>query len=147
MANASPFVNELMAEHTIELNEFSCQTEQTYADDISCITCDTGILTKRTGRFGAFYTCSHFPRCEHKEKPCVKCESAMTRKRHQGFKLCLNDSCQSIIPTCEKCNAEMALRSSKNGEFWGCRNYKGNEPMSCKNGIDKAKIQWPELEV
>jgi DNA helicase-4 len=69
----------------------------------------------------------------------------MTRKRHQGFKLCLNDSCKSLIPTCGKCNAEMVLRSSKNGEFWGCQNYKGNEPMSCKNGIDNSKINWPDL--
>ncbi|MFT7431555.1 MAG: DNA helicase-4, partial [Colwellia sp.] len=33
----------------------------------------------------------------------------------------------------------------KNGEFWGCRNYKGNEPMSCKNGLDGSKINWPEV--
>ncbi|MGJ8691435.1 MAG: UvrD-helicase domain-containing protein [Thalassotalea sp.] len=147
MANASCFVHELMNDHHIELNEFSCQSEQTYTNDINCMTCDTGILTKRTGRFGAFYACSHFPRCEHKEKPCVQCESPMTRTRHQGFKLCLNNACQSIIPTCDTCNAEMVLRASKNGEFWGCKNYRGNEPMSCKNGVDKAKINWPESVV
>ncbi|WP_448249680.1 UvrD-helicase domain-containing protein [Thalassotalea agariperforans] len=145
MANASCFVHELINDHHIELNEFNCHSEQTYTDDITCMTCDTGILTKRTGRYGAFYACSHFPRCEHKEKPCVQCESPMSRTRHQGFKLCLNDACKSIIPTCKVCHAEMVLRASKHSEFWGCKNYRGNELMSCKNGVDKAKINWPEL--
>jgi DNA helicase-4 len=69
----------------------------------------------------------------------------MTRQRFTGFKLCLNNTCNTIIPTCEKCNAEMVLRSSKNGQFWGCKNFKGNEPMSCKHGVDEAKINWPAL--
>ncbi|MBA6340907.1 hypothetical protein H4J59_07880 [Colwellia sp. MB02u-10] len=37
------------------------------------------------------------------------------------------------------------LRSSKNGEFWGCRNYKGKDPLSCKKGLDGSKIHWPEV--
>jgi len=145
MTDVSCFVKELVDEHQIELDEFGSTASQSFIDDINCLVCETGILKKRSGRFGAFYSCSHFPRCEHKEKPCSKCESPMTRKRHSGFKFCLNDSCQSVIPTCDKCNAEMVLRSSKNGEFWGCGNYKGNEPMSCKNGIDESKINWPAL--
>jgi DNA helicase-4 len=147
MTDASRFVKELVDEHKIELDEFGSTASQSFIDEINCLVCETGVLKKRTGRFGAFYACSHFPRCEHKEKPCVTCESPMTRSRHQGFKLCLNDACKSVIPTCEKCNAEMVLRSSKKGQFWGCKNYKGNEPMSCKNGIDNSKINWPELTV
>jgi DNA helicase-4 len=145
MTDASCFVKELVDDHQIECHEFESTVSQSFVDDINCLVCETGILKKRTGRYGSFYSCSHFPRCDHKEKPCTKCESPMTRKRHQGFKFCLNDSCKSLIPTCGKCNAEMVLRSSKNGEFWGCRNYKGNEPMSCKNGIDNSKINWPDL--
>ncbi|MFT6902785.1 MAG: DNA helicase-4, partial [Colwellia sp.] len=30
--------------------------------------------------------------------------------------------------------------------FWGCRNFKGNAALSCKNGKDPASIQWPDLE-
>jgi DNA helicase-4 len=145
MTDASCFVKELVDEHKIELDEFGSTASQSFIDEINCLLCETGILKKRTSRFGDFYSCSHFPRCEHKEKSCASCQSPMTRKRHPGFKLCLNDSCQSVIPTCGKCNAEMVLRSSKNGEFWGCRNYKGNDPMSCKNGIDNSKIKWPDL--
>jgi DNA helicase-4 len=147
MVDAGSFVKELEDEHNIELNEFESIASQSLIADLHCIVCETGLLKKRTGKFGAFYACSHYPRCEHKEKPCVKCGSAMTRKRHPGFKCCLNDSCKSLIPTCEKCNAEMVLRSSKKGDFWGCQNYKGNEPMSCKNGLDNSKVNWPEVAV
>jgi DNA helicase-4 len=147
MTEASCFVKELVEEHSIELDEFKCTVSQSFTDDLHCLVCETGTLKKRTGRFGAFYACSHFPRCEYKEKSCVQCESPMTRKRYLGFKFCLNESCKSLIPTCGKCNAEMVLRSSKRGEFWGCRNYKGNELMSCKNGVDNSKIKWPEMTI
>lgn len=145
MANTSCFVSELIAEHDIELDEFICASEQVYADDISCMSCDTGILKKQTGRFGVFYSCSLFPRCEHKEKPCNLCASPMTRKRYSGFKLCVNPSCNHIVPLCVKCDAEMVLRKGSKGDFWGCQNYKGNELLSCKNGVDHSKVNWPEL--
>jgi DNA helicase-4 len=145
MTEASCFVKELASDHNIELDEFDSTASQLFIDEINCLVCETGTLKKRTGRFGDFYSCSHFPRCEHKEKSCASCQSPMTRKRHPGFKFCLNDACKSVIPTCEKCHAEMVLRSSKSGDFWGCKNYKGNEPMSCKNGLDTAKIKWPAL--
>ncbi|WP_057831546.1 UvrD-helicase domain-containing protein [Colwellia sp. TT2012] len=145
MTTASPFVQELMDEHQIELDEFCSTVSQSVVEDINCQLCDTGVLKKRSGRYGVFYTCSHFPRCQHKEKPCAKCASPMTRKRYPGFNFCLNYSCKSLIPTCDKCDAEMVFRTSKNGEFWGCQNYQGDEPMSCKNSLDNAKINWPEL--
>ncbi|MEY8199887.1 MAG: UvrD-helicase domain-containing protein, partial [Colwellia sp.] len=145
MTESNYFVKELVNGHQIEVNEFESTASQSFVDDLHCLKCETGRLKKRSSRFGAFYACSHFPRCEYKEKPCAKCESPMTHKRYPGFKLCLNDSCKSLIPTCSHCNAEMVLRVSKKGEFWGCQNYKGNEPMSCKNSVDNAKVNWPEL--
>ncbi|PKG82220.1 AAA family ATPase [Colwellia sp. 75C3] len=144
MVDASCFVKELIDEHNIELHEFESTSNQSLITDLHCTVCETGQLKKRTGQFGDFYACSHYPRCAHKEKPCAKCDSPMTAKRHPDFKVCLNDSCRSLIPRCEKCNADMILRSGKNGEFWGCENYKGNEPMSCKNALDNAKVNWPE---
>jgi DNA helicase-4 len=146
MANTSGFVQELMAEHDLELDEFSSENEQVYTDDINCMRCDTGVLKKQTGRYGIFYCCSLFPRCRHKEQPCQQCSSPMTRKRHTGFKLCLDTNCNHIIPICDKCDAEMVLRKGPKGDFWGCRNFKGDEALSCKNGRDPASIQWPELE-
>ncbi|HCH69586.1 MAG TPA: AAA family ATPase, partial [Colwellia sp.] len=145
MSESNHFVKELVNEHQIELNEFTSSVSQSFVDKISCLVCETGILKKRTGRFGAFYACSHLPRCEHIQKPCAKCESPMTSKHYPGFKVCLNAACNSLIPTCGRCNADMVLRSSNKGEFWGCQNYKGNEPMSCKNSVEPSTIHWPKM--
>jgi len=147
MAESNLFVKELVDDQKIELNEFESTPSQSFVHELNCLVCETGLLKKRTGRFGTFYACSHFPRCDHKEKPCVKCESPMTRKRCPGFKVCLNDACKNLIPTCGQCSAEMVLRSGKNGKFWGCTNYKGNESMSCKNSIDNLEVTWPEMSV
>jgi DNA helicase-4 len=147
MANSSCFVQELIEEHDIELDEFVGEREQVFADDISCMRCDTGVLKRQTSHFGVFYSCSLFPRCEHKEKPCHLCSSPMTRKRHSGFKLCINSDCNHIVPICEKCNAEMVLRKGPKGEFWGCRNFRGSEELSCRNGRDTSSIQWPDLVI
>lgn len=145
MANASSFVTELIAEYDVELNEFNTDIAQTHSSEINCMRCDTGVLKEQSGRFGLFYSCSLSPRCEHKEKPCQQCQSPMTRSRHAGFKLCVNESCNHMQPICDKCGAEMVLRNSAKGQFWGCKNYQGNDPLSCKNGKDSKAIKWPEI--
>jgi DNA helicase-4 len=145
MADTSDFVKELIQEYDVELNEFGITVNQTLVDQISCLVCETGTLMARSGRYGPFYSCSHSPLCEHKERACDKCQSVMTKNKYVGFKTCLNLSCNNIVPLCEKCGAEMVLRASQNGEFWGCRNYRGNDALSCKNGIDHSRIKWPEL--
>ena len=147
ISEASCFVKELIDQHAdnICVNEFASDASQAFTDEINCLVCQTGTLKKRSGKFGDFYACSHFPRCEHKESLCEKCSSPMTRQRFTGFKFCLNNRCNTLTPTCEKCNADMVLRAGKNGKFWGCKNFKGNEPTSCKHSIDEAKIQWPTL--
>ncbi|MCP4326765.1 MAG: UvrD-helicase domain-containing protein, partial [Alteromonadales bacterium] len=145
MIDSSDFVKQLIEDYDVELNEFAISVNQIFVDQIKCLICETGRLKPRKGRFGLFYSCSHFPRCDHKERGCVKCDSVMTKTKHSGFKSCLNPNCDQIVPTCNRCGAEMVLRKSQKGEFWGCRNFKGNEVMSCKNGIDKEKVQWPRL--
>lgn len=145
MGQASVFVKELIDEHDVELNEFGITVNQAFVDQINCLVCETGSLKPRVGHYGPFYGCSHFPRCDHKERACVKCESVMSKNKYPGFKVCLNESCNELLPICKLCGAEMALRKSAKGSFWGCRNYKGNEPQSCKNGIDHSKIQWPKI--
>ncbi len=146
MADSSDFVKELINEHEVELNEFAITDNQVFIEQINCLVCETGTLKARSGNFGRFYSCSHFPRCSHKERACKKCQSVMTKKRYAGFKACLNDSCNTLLPICNECGAEMVSREGKNGVFWACRNYKGNEKQSCKNTIDSSKIKWPEVQ-
>lgn len=147
MQDCSVFVKELIKDNKIERNEFGITVNQTFVDKINCLICETGTMIERVGSFGTFYACSHFPLCDHKERGCPQCHSAMTRNQYPGFKSCLNPACNDISPLCDKCGAEMVLRNSKKGEFWGCRNYKGNEPMSCKQGIDKLKVKWPQQNI
>jgi DNA helicase-4 len=144
MAESNCFVDELVQEHQIELDEFTCSLSQKITKEQQCLVCETGVLKKQIGRYGTFYACSHFPRCDYKESPCNKCDSPMTRKRYLGFKVCLNHTCKNMIPICEICQSEMVLRKSKRGEFWGCINYKGNTPLSCKNTVDNLQVNWPK---
>ncbi|ABM03851.1 UvrD/REP helicase [Psychromonas ingrahamii 37] len=146
MSDTSCFVKELINDHDVELDEFGITVNQTFVDQIHCLVCETGTLKTRSNRFGTFVSCSYFPRCDYKERACESCQSVMSTTRHKGFKICLNQRCNNIYPLCEKCGAEMVLRKSARGEFWGCRNYSGNEQTSCRNAIAKGKIQWPEMQ-
>ncbi|WP_376707891.1 UvrD-helicase domain-containing protein [Parashewanella spongiae] len=144
MTNVSPFVVELIKEkYPIELDEFATSDVQKLFEQINCQQCTTGTLQPRTSKFGQFYSCSHYPLCDHKEKGCPRCSGPMTRKRYKGFKACINSHCGYIAPLCSKCGGDMVLRKSGNKEFWGCSNFRGNEQPSCRNGVDKEKVRIP----
>ncbi|WP_229833629.1 topoisomerase DNA-binding C4 zinc finger domain-containing protein [Alishewanella longhuensis] len=64
--------------------------------------------------------------------------------RQGRFKVCLNDTCNSWVPLCPKCGAEMVQRNGPYGSFWGCRNYR-KEGESChhkEQQISFSKPQW-----
>ena len=144
MMNVSPFVVELIKDkYPIELNEFVTSDVQKLFEQMNCQQCTTGALQPKTSKYGQFYSCSHYPLCDHKEQGCSKCASPMTQKRFKGFKVCINRHCGHTIPLCSKCGGDMVLRKSARGEFWGCSNFRGNEQPSCKNGIDKSKVKMP----
>ena len=143
MTNVSPFVVELIQQpYNVELNEFSTSLVQTLFEQIKCARCTTGTLTARTGKFSSFFSCSHFPLCDHQEAGCDLCGSPMTRKRTNGFAVCLDEHCGHIAPLCNLCGADMSLRESARGTFWGCKNYRGNSLPSCSNTIDTATISF-----
>lgn len=137
------FVDELIAEHEVELNEFVHANGQAIVETQACAACKTGRLTSRLGRYGRFYACSHFPRCSHKESACEKCGSAMTNNKQGTFKSCLNTACHLVLPLCTQCGDEMVLRKGPTGEFWGCKNFSRVDQRRCKNTLDSAKIVWP----
>ncbi|MGI3004447.1 UvrD-helicase domain-containing protein [Shewanella algae] len=138
MTDASPFVVELLKEsYAVEQEEFSTSLVQKIFEEISCVRCTTGTLKPRVGKFKPFFSCSHFPLCDHKEEGCELCGSPMTRKRFTGFKVCLNDTCSHTAPVCSVCGGDMKLRKGPYGEFWGCINYRRDIPTSCSNKINK----------
>lgn len=148
MTDVSPFVVELLDEnYAIEQNEFSVSLVQKIFEEIKCVSCITGTLKPRVGNFKSFYSCSHFPLCDHKEEGCELCGNPMTRKRFTGFKVCLNDDCGHISPICSVCGGDMKLKKGPYGEFWGCSNYRGQNVPSCNIRIPKAKLHLPILDV
>ena len=144
MTDVSPFVTELLTKgYAIEQDEFSTSLVQRLFEDIKCVRCSTGTLKPRTGKFKSFYSCSHFPLCDHKEEGCELCASPMTRTRFAGFKVCLNENCGHIAPLCSLCGGDMLLKDGRFGPFWACRNYRGQNLPSCTNKLNKAKLSLP----
>jgi DNA helicase-4 len=132
MASASEFVVELVAEqYPVELEEFETSLAQKLFQLINCKKCETGTLVPREGKFGSFYGCSHYPLCDNAENGCRSCGNPMQRVGR--FKVCINPDCASWIPTCPQCGAEMTQREGRYGNFWGCRNYRGEEQVSCSH--------------
>ena len=131
MANASEFVVELLDnKYPLELGEFETDLAQKFFTLIRCMECKTGTMVAREGKNGAFYGCSHYPLCNHTEEGCPECGSPM--QRIDGFKKCIHPDCESQVPICLKCDAEMVRRQGIYGEFWGCTNYRGNGEISCR---------------
>ena len=145
MTDVSPFVVELIKEnYAVELDEFETSFVQKLFEEMKCVRCTTGALKEKQGKFGSFYSCSHFPLCEHTENSCEQCNSPMTRQRFAGFQTCLNDECSHMRPLCTVCGAEMIFRTSKYGGFWGCRNHRRDNPLSCRNTIDNSRLVLPK---
>ena len=132
MASASEFVTELLDEgYPLELDEFETSLTQKAAHLIRCVKCETGTLVARRGKSGVFYGCSHYPLCKHTENGCQKCGNPM--QRVDRFKVCLDPACDSWVPLCPVCGAEMAQRRGRYGQFWGCKNYRGKNEGSCQH--------------
>lgn len=137
MRRPSVFISEMMEQkYPIELDEFDIPTAQQDERQIACPQCKTGTLVIRSGKKGSFLACSHFPLCHHTEQNCLKCKSPMTLKgRHR---VCISPQCQQSIPVCPKCGADMVQRKGPSGQFWGCRNYRGKQDVSCGHTEQKS---------
>ncbi|MFA0084453.1 UvrD-helicase domain-containing protein [Vibrio sp. 10N.261.51.F12] len=139
MTDASEFVTELLKEkYPVNIDEFDVSLMQQEADQTVCHSCKVGILKPRVGNYGKFMSCTLYPRCKHKETPCDKCESPMTRKSKEGYQACINSSCEHERPVCLNCGSEMKLRRGKYGAFWGCSTYRRNVENNCSYKIKAA---------
>jgi len=130
MRSCSPFVLELLGgDYLLDLDEFQMSSEQRVAREAKCPTCEDGTLVTRTNKTssGRFIGCSNFPRCTHTEKTCTKCDTPMMRSGR--FKVCVNDACNWWIPVCPQSRGDMSYKTG----FWGCSDYRGNEPGSCRH--------------
>ncbi len=95
------------AEATISKEDITVPVEET---DIICDKCGSTMILKN-GRFGKFAACPNYPECKN-TKPLVKKEVTLPPKEEgeEGMK-------------CEKCGADMVLRSGRYGSFYACSKY------------------------
>ena len=78
--------------------------------DMICEKCGSRMIIK-SGRFGKFAACPNYPTCRNtKPLEAKKEEEAPKKEVVADFK-------------CEKCGADMVLRSSRYGSFYACSNY------------------------
>jgi DNA helicase-4 len=121
-------------DYPLETTEFDTPLTQELSHLTGCRQCKSGILVGREGRFGRFYGCSNYPLCEHVERGCQVCAQPMQRAGR--FNLCLAPNCTGWVPLCPDCGGEMTQREGSHGQFWGCRNYRRDDPASCKHTED-----------
>lgn len=135
MVTASEFVVELIRDkYPVELNEFETTDAQKLFQLMKCQECVTGTMVPRNGKYGFFFGCTHYPLCKNTEQGCNLCDGPM--KRVEGKKICMDEDCRDWIHVCSICGADMKLISGRYGKFWGCKNFRGNEPVSCRGTID-----------
>ncbi len=102
--------------------------------DIICEKCGATMIVKN-GRFGKFAACPNYPRCRNAkplepEKKEDEVEAATEEQEEEKApkKVTIADF------KCDKCGADMVLRSGRFGTFYACVNY-----PTCKNTKTRAK--------
>jgi DNA helicase IV len=113
-----------------EIREFGAEVESRGAaavEPVNCRRCKTGVMQLRTGPYGPFYGCSHYPRCDHTEKACRQCQSGLLVPDKTGrVQTCNNPRCGHSERVCPWCGTgTLVERSGRNGAFVGCTNFHG----------------------
>lgn len=60
----SPFLAELVSDGAVRVTSLQGEAIR----ETACPACGVGVIVQRTGKFGAFQSCSGFPRCEYKPR-------------------------------------------------------------------------------
>lgn len=100
-----------------------------------CDKCGAAMLIK-TGRYGKFLACSAYPDC----KNIKKMNGESSTKKDDPALAALQEKYKGIA--CDKCGADMIVRSGKYGPFLACSAY-----PKCKNikNIDDGKEKGKEI--
>lgn len=93
-----------------------------------CPRCKAGRLVARSGEYGSFVGCSHYPYCDYQESVCPKCGGVMRRESLE--RICQDAGCGTRVRTCPRCGGDLVNRTGRYGRFIGCSNY-GRWAFSC----------------
>ena len=104
------------AEKTIAQSNIEVPPEET---DIICDKCGSRMVV-RNGRFGKFAACPNYPTCRN-TKPLTAVEDPVDPDADGE-----GEAKKAQVPVdmkCEKCGADMVLRTGKFGSFYACSRY------------------------
>lgn len=93
-----------------------------------CPSCSDGVIIKRHGRNGDFYSCYNHPVCDFKPLECSHCKSDIvmrfTDEEGKVSAQCLNEECLQLYEKCGGC-ASGVLKKIKGsrGDFLGCHDF------------------------
>jgi len=107
------------------------QTAIPQATGILCEKCHGSMVIKKTKKGSEFLACSNYP----------KCKNALNFIYDSDGKVVIKETL-TTNEKCEKCGADMAIKSGRYGEFLGCTGY-----PTCKNIKPlPTKVQCPECQ-
>ncbi len=113
------------AESESSEHKYSVPDEET---DIVCEKCGAKMVIKN-GRFGRFAACPNYPECKN-TKPIDKNGKLVVKEEVKV---------ETTDEKCEKCGADMVIRSGKFGSFIACSNYpkcKNTKPIMNETGVN-----------
>jgi DNA helicase-4 len=127
----SRFVTEMLdSKDPYPVDTSECgDTEAAAVDPPECPRCKAGRLVVRSGEYGSFVGCSHYPYCDYQESVCPTCGGFMRRDYRARF--CMDAECGTRVRICPQCGGDLVMRTGPYGEFIGCSNY-GKGPGSCR---------------
>jgi DNA helicase-4 len=114
----SPFVVELLDDPDVTVTNIGTDGEETTAEHLPvlvCAKCGQGTLVLRAGRYGEFYGCSRFPKCDGVVKKSV--DEGRPAPTSRTPKPAAVRRC----PVCE--TGTMVVRKGRYGKFLGCNRY------------------------
>ena len=129
-ARPSSFVTELLDEE----DPYRVGTGECGDADIAaaprpeCPRCKAGRLVAKTGEYGSFAGCSHYPYCDYRESVCPKCGGFMRLDTLE--RVCVSAGCGRRVRICPRCGGDLVEREGPWGRFIGCSNY-GRNGHSC----------------
>lgn len=129
-AKPSRFVTELLdVDDPYRVDTSECRDAGvTMAAPPECPRCKAGRLVVKSGEYGSFAACSHYPYCDYRESVCPKCGGLMRREAHE--RVCEDVGCGARIRICPQCGGDLVERTGPWGPFIGCSNY-GRDGHSC----------------
>ena len=103
------------AEESIGQSNVEIPPEET---DIVCDKCGSRMVV-RNGRFGKFAACPNYPTCRNTKPLAAVTEQAEESEDSESEK----KQAAPVDMKCEKCGADMILRTGKFGSFYACSRY------------------------